>query len=85
MEAFEALSEHLQFAEETELLQLDVAQQSVRLRQMQGIKQQRAINGNLLWLAHPDNLIRPPRRALHYRQAVEVRQSPLDRTKTFRF
>jgi hypothetical protein len=57
MEALEALSKHLQFTEKTELLQLDVAQQPMRLSQMQGIEQQRAIDGNLLWLAHSDNLV----------------------------
>jgi hypothetical protein len=52
MESLETFSEHLQLTQETELLELDVAQQSVRLRQMQRVQEQRAVDGNLMWLTH---------------------------------
>ena len=52
MKPFEAFAEHLELAEKTELLKLDVAQQPMRFGQMQCIQQEGAVDGNLMRLAH---------------------------------
>jgi hypothetical protein len=52
MKAFESLGEHLQFTEKRQLLQLDVIEQAERLGCLKEMKQQQAVDRNLVRLTH---------------------------------
>jgi hypothetical protein len=52
VKAFKALAEHLQLAQKTQLLQLHIAEQSVRFRQMQDIEQESTVDRNLIGFPH---------------------------------
>jgi len=52
MKAFEALAEHLEFAQKTELLQLHIAKESMGCSMMQNIEQESPIDRNLMRCPH---------------------------------
>jgi hypothetical protein len=56
VKAFKALAEHLQLAQKTQLLELHIAEQPVRFRQMQNIEQQSPVDRNLIGFPHAGNL-----------------------------